>query len=83
MASLLMTEPLKGVFSLVFHELLVHQEILNGTSKLSLPFQLSKECQSDKSALVSLESLEWNTLENMVIKWNKAFNNLNYLVTSI
>ena len=36
-------------------------------------YTLEKTFTGDKSLLVSQESLEWNTLENMVLSWKHVF----------
>jgi len=70
---------LRGLFSIVFDELPTYQDILNGTPKLSIPYKLSDEFRDTKSLSVSSPYLEWNTIENMVLKWNAVFNTYNLM----
>jgi hypothetical protein len=64
---------LRGLFSLVFEELPTYSEIVNGTPKLSLPYKLSEEFYKSNSLCVSSQFLQWNTLERMVVGWNRVF----------
>ncbi len=49
---------LKGLFGLVFEELPIYEEIVNGTPKLSLPYKLSEEFHRSKSLSVTLPGVE-------------------------
>lgn len=49
---------LKGLFSLVFDELPTYDEILNGTPKLSLPYKLKDEFETNKSLSVIPRGIE-------------------------
>lgn len=51
-------EALKGLFSLVFDELPTYDEIVNGTPKLSLPYQWSKEFDQNKCLSVPPVGIE-------------------------
>jgi hypothetical protein len=48
---------LKGLFSVVFDELPTYEEIVNGTPKLSLAYQLSEEFHNKKSLNVTLRGI--------------------------
>ncbi len=48
-----------------------------GNAKLTPIYKLYQSFLLDKSSLVGLEGLEWNTIQNMVIKWNWVFTNFN------
>jgi hypothetical protein len=61
---------LRAFYTLIFDEMPSYTEIVNGTLKLSLVFRLSKEFGAGKSRLVNLEDFSWNTLEDMIKKWN-------------
>lgn len=54
-------------------------EVLNGTPKLRPIFRLSETFKVDKTQLVTSLSLEWNTLESMVLRWNEVFEAFNIL----
>ena len=49
---------LKGLFGLVFDELPTYSEIVNGTPKLSLPYMLSEEFETNKSLSVTPRRVE-------------------------
>ncbi len=72
---------LRGLFGLVFEELPTYEEIVNGTPKLSLPYKLKEEFKVNKDLCVSSPYLQWNTIENMVIKWNSVFTDFNLMAT--
>ncbi len=61
------------LFGLIFDEFPTYAEIVNGTPKLSLIFELSEGFKKDKNALVSQRILTWNTLVENVRKWNQVF----------
>lgn len=67
----------RALMSLFFTEIPNYQEILNRTPKLQPLFRLSETFKNDKSQLVSPLSLEWNTMENMVLRWNEVFSLIN------
>jgi hypothetical protein len=60
----------KAFFNLVFAQIPTYQEIVNGTPKLSLVFKLSEEFKTDKSALVTLVSRDWNLLYKQLLFYN-------------
>ena len=63
----------RELFGLVFKEMPSYADILSGTPKLSLAFELSEDFKVSKVPLVSPLSLEWNSLEEMVKRWNDVF----------
>ena len=63
----------RELFGLVFEEMPTYSEIAVGTPKLSLIFELSSAFRSPEHNLVPLLSLDWNTLENMVLRWRRVF----------
>ena len=60
------------LYSLVFDEYPTYEEIVNGTPKLSWIFYLSSESCDPETMLVHLHSLEWNLIEDTVLRW-KSF----------
>jgi len=67
---------LRTFYGLVFDEVPTYTEIANGTPKLSLPYQLSKEFSQGKSELGCLNDLDWNEVQITIKKWNDVFNGL-------
>ena len=63
-----------SLFGLVFETFPTYEEIINGTPKLSWIFELSSKSATAESVLVSLRSLDWNTIESTVKRWNQIFN---------
>jgi len=63
----------RAFWDLVFGGMPTYQEILNGTPKLSRIFTLSSDFKPSKFQLVTPRSLDWNTLEKLVLKWKYAF----------
>lgn len=63
----------QAFWDLVFGGMPTYQEILNGTPKLSRIFTLSSDFKPSKFQLVTPRSLDWNTLEKLVLKWKYAF----------
>lgn len=63
----------RALYTLVFDKIPTHDEILNGTPKLSLTYKLSEEFNNNKSDYVRLDGIEWNTIENTVRTWNEVF----------
>lgn len=64
---------LVSLFELVFDELPTYQEIVNGTPKLSLFYNVSEAFMKDKSSIVRDSSLNWNTIQEIILEWNKVF----------
>lgn len=60
-----------SLYSLFFDEFPTYSEILNGTPKLSLLFKLNSELRDEKSQVVTLQSLEWNSIESEIIRWRE------------
>ena len=66
----------RELFGLVFDEMPSYEKILNGTPKLSLAFKLSEGFKVDKSQLMNPLNLEWNTLEETILRWNEVFRDI-------
>jgi len=64
------------LFNLFFDEFPTYQKLLNGTPKTSLVFKLKEEFVRSKSQFVSVQSLEWNSIEKMIMQWNRLFDAL-------
>jgi len=71
------------LFGLVFETLPTHQELVNGTPKMSLVFELSESFNNGKLPLVGLTGLCWNPLKNIVIHWLKTFRTVNWLMNEV
>ena len=63
----------RALFGLVFEGLPTYPDLLNGTPKLSLVFQLSSDFQNGNSHTVDCRGFGWNTLETMILKWKAVF----------
>ena len=61
---------------LIFPEKVTFNGEKFGTTELSLIYKLNVENGTEKDTLVSSPSLQWNTIENMIIKWNGVFSGI-------
>ncbi len=64
----------QAMFGLLFEEFPTHEELVNGTPKLSLVFELSKAYAEGKTRLVDATRLEWNTFVEEILAWLKFKN---------
>ena len=62
----------KDHFFLAFEEMPTYAEIVSGTPKLTFVFKVAAEVQADKNQSVPLLSPDWNTLENLVLRWKSS-----------
>lgn len=69
----------RALFGLVFEETPNYNEVVSGTPKLTWVFSLSSDFDANKSQLVDRLHLDWNTIENTVLKWNRVFEMINGL----
>lgn len=67
---------LEALFGLVFDHLPTYEEIVNGTPKLSLLYNGFSTITNVKSPFVRNEYLEWNTIQEIIIKWIKVFKDI-------
>lgn len=67
---------LEALFGLVFDQLPTYEEIVNGTPKLSLLYNASLGFGNVKSPFVRDKYLEWNTIQEIIIKWLKVFKDI-------
>ena len=72
----------RALFGLIFEETPTYEEILNGTPKLALVFELSSDFVKGKSLLVTLQSLRWKTVEQMVLEWLSVFDTFSVIETT-
>jgi len=72
----------RALFGLIFKETPTYEEILNGTPKLSLVFELCEDFAMGKSLLVTLRSLRWKTVERMILEWLSVFDTFSVIETT-
>jgi len=66
----------EALFGLVFEEIPTYHQIISRTPKLHWIFNASLDSIDTQTHAVSPLYLEWNTFENMVLKWNQVFSSL-------
>lgn len=62
----------RAFFGLVFDSCPTWQEFHIGTPNLSPVFKLSEQFKRSKSDYVGLDGLDWNTIEETILKWNSV-----------
>ena len=70
----------RALFELVFEEPPTYQQMVSRTPKLAFIFKLSGNLENAKSSLVTLEDLEWNTVQSMIMRWNKVFDGIGHSI---